>query len=251
MNFQIIYLAIVAPFILFILLFFILQILSLQKIFSKNFIGAICAGLLISLTFINFLPKSLENNTSFAFSITAIITLISLLLIETHLIPKMNIFFNMKNKTAMDCSHHHHHPFSHQVSFSAIGCLLICSFFDGIRLASALFINIPVTGVFAVASIFHILPEGIAVMALAKKSELTLHQCYLVQILFCLFLGLGILVTGLMNLTLSPNIILSLSTATLLYVSFVHLLPVAFTKENQKWFIASLILSATGLFLIH
>ena len=248
---NILWLTALAPVLLFILLDLIFRVFSFKKFFSKNAIGAISAGLLLSLAFVHFLPHSLEDNTPLAFSLTMLITLVSLLLIETHLIPRLN-FFNssfIQEESSPACSHyhqHHHHPFAHQSSFSAIGCLLICAFFDGVRLGSALLIDWATVGTAGVSAVFHIVPEGIAVMGLAKKS-LSSRQCRIIQTIFCAALGAGIFITGFLSLKLPSNIILSLSTAAFLYVGFVHLLPVAFSKGNQKWFIGSVILSSGWL----
>ena len=87
-------------------------------------------------------------------------------------------------------------------------------------------------------------------MGLAQKSGLSPKHYWLLKAVFCLFLGQGILMTGFLHfLQVGEGIILSFASGTLLYVSFVHLLPVAFAKENQKWLILSLLASSVWLLM--
>ena len=255
--FEIIIWAFGAPAGLFILLSLALKRDGIKKFLSQNSITAVSAGLLMSLAFIEFLPHGFENNSSFGFSLTLLLCFVGFLLVETRLIPRLNfmnrIFPDLPDKGETPCSHYHrhHHPFAQKSSFSAIGCLLVCSFFDGMRLGSALMINIQTISTLAVALLGHILPEALVVMGLAQKSGLSLKAQRAIQALFCLFLGQGILIVGLFGLTVSSGVIVTLGAAALIYVSFVHLLPVAFYAENQKWFLISLTVSALGLFFFH
>ena len=252
--FDIIIWALGAPACLFIFLSLAMKRAGIKKFLSQNSITAVSAGLLISLAFIEFLPRGLENNSPFGFSLTLLLCLVGLLLVETRLIPRLNfmnrIFPAQLNKNETPCSHHRH-PFARQSSFSAIGCLLICSFFDGIRLGTALMIDIQTTGTLAVALLCHILPEAAVVLGLAQNSGLSFKARTAIQALFCLFLGQGILMAGLFGLVLSSGVILTLGASALIYVSFVHLLPVAFSAENQKWFLISLTVSSLALFFFH
>ena len=239
-------LSLTAPLILFLSLSLFSKIIYFKKIFTDNRITSCSAGLIMGLTFLHFIPHSLEHYTPFNFSVTLLITLSVLLIIETHLIPKMDFLHiwlpSLKNKQT-DCSHYHqyHHHLSHSSSFSAIGCMLICSFLDGIRLGSALLIDITTTSALMIALFAHILPEGILVINLARSSAVSLRTCFYLQGIFCLLFGLGIVSTGLTYVHI-PNInILALSSASLLYVCFIHLLPIALQKGNQKWFFISLL----------
>ena len=256
--FNVILLSVLAPLGLFILLVLVLRVLSLKKFFSTDVVTALSTGLLMSLTFIHYIPHSLENNQPLHFSVTVLIGLGILLLIESYVIPKLgfiNVLFPaLQSKESSSCSHyhqHHNHPFAHGSSFSAIGCLLICSLFDGFRLGSALFIDASVTYAATAAIFMHILPEGLVVALLAYRSALPKKVCYLLMAVFCMFLGQGIWLVGLFRLALSESLILSLSTGSLLYIIFVHLLPIAGKKENQKWLFLSLLGSAFVLYFAH
>ena len=236
------------------LLFFVLsvseKVLTLKKIFSQNYVTALSAGLLTGLIFFKFLPHSLEDTDPTVFSMVILCSLILLLLTESYLTSVLTkLFPKWSWHKADDCSHYHqhHHHFS-QGSFSAIGCLLICSFFDGIRVGSALWIDSS-AGVMTVLALFaHILPEGLSVILLARSSGYG-GPLFVLKLVLCGFFGLGILLTGVGYFGVSEKMILMFSTASLFYVVFIHLLPVAFQRGNQRWFFSALLFST--LLLIH
>ena len=236
-----------APIVLFVSLTLSLKFLSLNNILTENRVTGISAGLLVGLTFLDFIPHSVAQSSPFNFSITLLITLMGLLLIEVKLIPRLDFLHHwipeLKNKK-MECrhAHQHHYHLSHISSFSAIGCMLICVFFDGIRLASAVMLNVHTTIISAIALLAHILPEGIIVMGLAKNSGLSKRNCLLLKGVFCLVLGLGMVITGFAQIYIAKVNILALSSATLLYVCFIHLLPSALQKKSERWFFCSLLL---------
>lgn len=247
--FQFILCAFFIPVLLFAVLALSEKILTLKKIFSQNYITSLSAGFLTGLIFFEFLPHSLEETTPFTFSIVILCSLVLLLLTETYLTGFFNKLFPKWNfPKEGDCSHYHqhHHHFSHG-SFSAIGCLLICSFFDGVRMGSALWIDASTSVMTLLALFAHILPEGLSVILLARSSGY--KGLTFLKIVFCSFFSLGVLLTSVGHFGVSEKIILMFSTASLFYVVFIHLLPVAFKKGNQKWFFSALILST--LLLIH
>lgn len=248
--FQVIIWVFVVPILLFFTLSLSERILTLKKLFSQNHVTAVSAGLLTGLTFFKFLPHSLEEVSPFTFSIVILFSLILLLLIESYLTDVLaRLFPEWRQNKIGDCSHYHqhHHHFAHG-SFSAIGCLLICSFFDGVRMGAALWIDSS-TSVMTFAALFaHILPEGLAVLLLArnagKKGDL-----FFLKIVLCFLFGFGILLAGVGHFEFFEHLVLMFSTASLFYVVFIHLLPVAFEHGNKRWFFSSLIFSA--LTLIH
>ena len=248
--FQIVFWAFIIPVLLFFALSLSEKILSLKKLLSQDYVTALSAGLLTGLIFFKFLPHSLEEVSPFTFSMVILFSLILLLLIETYL---TGIFTRLFPKwgwhKADDCSHYHqhHHHFS-QGSFSAIGCLLICSFFDGIRMGSALWIDSS-AGVMTVLALFaHILPEGLSVLLLAQSSG-NKKSLFVLKFILCGFFGAGILLTNVGYFGAFEKVVLMFSTASLFYVVFIHLLPVAFQRGNQRWFFSALLFST--ILLIH
>ena len=243
-----------SPVVLFIFLKISVKALTFKKLLSQGNITALGAGLLTSLLFFNFLPHSLEGLSPREFSVVALISLTLFLLIETYLIPILNfskIIPQLKQDKESSCSHYHqhHHHFSHKGNFSAIGCLLVCSFFDGIRLGSAFLIDTAASLTTSLGLLFHILPEAFSVMALA--AHLPKKKIMIIQLTLCLLLGLGILSTGLVQMALSHHIVLALASAAFIHIVFLHLLPLSLQKENQKWFFSSLALSSVLLLFLH
>lgn len=246
MIIDILILSALAPLVLFFSLTLSLKFIYLRKALTKNRVIGISAGLLMGLTFLDFIPHSLEYSSPLSFSLTILITLIVLLLIEVKLIPRLSFLHawlpELKDKN-MECRHihQHHHHLSHISSFSAIGCMLICVFFDGIRLSSALTLNAHAAAFSSIALLAHILPEGVLVMSLAKNSGLSSRACFLLQGVFCVVLGLGAGLTGFVQIYFSKVNVLAVSSASLLYVCFIHLLPSALQKKSEKWFFFSLL----------
>ena len=252
---QILVLSFLAPFILWIILILSTKLLLLKNFLSKHVSTGISSGLIISLTFFHFIPESLENHSHLNFSITLVSTLFILLIIETQIIPRLyflNKWIPIQKNLDENVHHehlHHYHP-SHTSSFSAIGCMLVCSFFDGLSLGSALLIDIPTLITLALALLIHILPEGLLIFTLAQSSSLSLRISLILQALFCFAIGIGILVTGLFMIQFSGFNILAMASGSLIYVGFIHLLPMALQKE--KWFFITLILSSLlNIFISH
>jgi len=246
--FQVVIWVFIIPVLLFFALSLSEKIVTLKKVFSQNYVTSVSAGLMTGLIFFKFLPHSLEEVSSFTFSMVLLCSLILLLLTETYLTGVLDRLFPKRNQSkAGSCSHYHqhHHHFAHG-SFSAIGCLLICAFFDGVRMGAALWIDSSTSAMAFLALFAHILPEGLAVLLLTRgigKNNL------FVKLILCVLFGLGILLTGVGYFESFEKVVLMFSTASLFYVVFIHLLPVAFQRGNQRWFFSALIFST--LLLIH
>ena len=104
------------------------------------------------------------------------------------------------------------------------------------------------TSLMAVIALFaHILPEGLAVLLMAQSADK--KKRLPVKHILCLFFGAGMLLTSVGSLEGFEQIFLIFSTASLFYVVFVHLLPSAFEKGNQRWFFSALLFST--ILLIH
>jgi zinc transporter ZupT len=163
---------------------------------------------------------------------------------------------------AKDCVHSHQqgHQHAHQHSHvhqhthlevmgkgevcSAIACFMICSFFDGIALASVQVVNAKLGLLLVIGVVLHLLPEGIlsGAMALAGGANLKSAQ----KILF--FIG-GAFVLG----SLIPFIFhgfeytfLALSSGIILFVTMVQLLPTALRLNYAPLWISSGILLYLG-----
>lgn len=244
-------LSLLFPLFLFLILNTVLYFYKKSRI-SEDVITTIGAGLLMSLAFIDYIPKSLELTSPIEFSSIVLSTLIALLLIETHIIPRINLSFLTNSTPSMSSCHAHHHHFSQPSSFSAVGCLFVCAFFDGVKVGSGYLIgSITMTTTF-IGTLLHMIPEGIVVLHLSNASRLPLKSSLMIQGFWCGIFGLGIGLTGwISKINIPEGFILSVGTATFIYVIFIHLLPVSFVKKNQLWFLASLILTTVFLNLVN
>ena len=136
---------------------------------------------------------------------------------------------------AENCDHSHDHAHIHQHTHlevlghgevcSAIGCFMICSFFDGIALSSVQAVDRKLGIVMILGIILHLLPEGILSGAMALAGGATLKAAKKVLI----FIG-GSFVVG----AFIPHIFsgyetsfLALATGIIMFVDLVQLLPAA------------------------
>ncbi len=253
--FYILTLAIVAPLVLLLLLVGLSKILFIKKALSSGATTSISAGLLTSLIFFKFLPHSLESTTPVIFSTGFLFSLFLMIAIEVYIIPYIpfsKIFPKIDSKIS-SCQHYHnyHHHISHSQSFSTIGCLLSCTFFDGIRFGSSLFVDLQTSIFISLALLAHLLPEGLSVLSLAQSSQYSKRAYLFLKLLLCSSLGLGIALNGIFHFEKVESWILIFSTASLFYVVFIHLAPFVLKKENHKLFFITLLISSSLMILLN
>ncbi len=154
---------------------------------------------------------------------------------------------------AEDCAHSHDHAHLHvhthpevlgvgQVC-SAIGCFMICSFFDGITLSSVQAVDHKLGVVLILGVVLHLLPEGVlsGVMALSGGASFKAARKVLMFIGGSFVLGslIPFLVTGF------EPVFIAMSSGILLFVSLVQLLPTALRlKHAPIWIILGSLLFA-------
>lgn len=154
---------------------------------------------------------------------------------------------------AENCSHSHDHAHLHvhthpevlgvgQVC-SAIGCFMICSFFDGITLSSVQAVDHKLGVVLIIGVVLHLLPEGVlsGVMALSGGASVKAARKVLLFIGGSFVLGsiIPFVVTGF------ESVFIAMSSGILLFVALVQLLPTALgLKYAPIW-----ILIGAALFL--
>ena len=160
---------------------------------------------------------------------------------------------------AEHCAHSHDHAHLHvhthpevlgvgQVC-SAIGCFMICSFFDGITLSSVQAVDHKLGIVLILGVVLHLLPEGVlsGVMALSGGASIKAAR----KVLF--FIG-GSFVLGSMIpfvITGFESSFVAMSSGILLFVSLVQLLPTALRlKHAPIWIVlGGLLFEASHLVL--
>jgi zinc transporter ZupT len=136
----------------------------------------------------------------------------------------------------------HTHAVSPAAACSAVGCLMVCTFFDGIEIAAAFRIGGDTGWLTVVGLFFHILPDGLIVASLGIASKLSLKFTRLLAVMVGSSLVLGVLVAALTSSFIPRSAVISLSTGILIYVSFMHLLPVVTkTRRGVLMFLLALI----------
>ena len=240
-------LSVVTPLVLLLLLEGLSRVVLIKKLLPYG--PSISAGILTSLIFFKFLPHSLETSSPTFFSKVFLVSLIIMIFIESYIIPYLPFskMFPLNSESSSSLCHHDHnfhHHISHSGSFSAIGCLLCCTLFDGVRFGSSLFIDSKASLFLSIGLLAHLIPEGLSVLFIAKTARYSNKASFLLKIFLCLVLGFGIALNGIFHFEEIEHWILIFSTASLFYVVFVHLAPFVLKRENHKLFFFTLIISS-------
>ena len=237
----------------------LLPILVLLCVIGVSLIGnkwnltalvSVSAGGLLALTFLDFLPHSfLENKTSIGGLILAgvLVQVIFEMYIARHL--------KFLDRFVSNKSSEHHHAHSHIVSSfttcSVVGCLIICSFFDGIRFFAGLSIASSVGLLTGVGVFFHLLSEGVIVSLLGFRSGIKKRVILILSSSICISFTLGAFLAQTASHWLQEVYMQAFATGVLMYICFFHLLPISFEQKNRKWFIIGLILFSVPHFTMH
>jgi zinc transporter ZupT len=90
--------------------------------------------------------------------------------------------------------HGHGNLLSHGTACSALGCLLVCTFFDGIAMVASFAINVQVGIVVSIGLLLHLLPEGMmaATVVLAAGSTAMVARRAAIAIGVSLLLGVSV-----------------------------------------------------------
>jgi len=136
---------------------------------------------------------------------------------------------------AEHCSHSHDHAHLHAHTHpeflgvgqvcSAIGCFMICSFFDGITLSSVQAVDHKLGVVLVLGVALHLLPEGVlsGVMALSGGASFKAARKVLI------FIGGSFVLGSMIPLIFGgfESVFIAMSSGILLFVALVQLLPTA------------------------
>lgn len=160
---------------------------------------------------------------------------------------------------AEHCEHSHEHAHLHAHTHpevlgvgqvcSAIGCFMICSFFDGMTLSSVQAVDQKLGIVLILGVVLHLLPEGVlsGVMALSGGASVKSARKVLLFIGGSFVLGslIPFVVTGF------EPVFIAISSGILLFVALVQLLPTALRlKHAPLWiFMGSLLFGVSHLLL--
>lgn len=199
-----------------------------------NLLSAFSSGLLFSFIIAVMLPHSLNTDNYLFASLLIVSGFVGILLIETYIAPKLNFF------EGDSCSHdhatenihkdhpaeaHHHHLISHQAACSAVGCLIVCSFFDGFEIQTAFSLDAQTGWTTFFALLFHALPDGVLASSIAISGGIKKNKVLIISALTGGVLILGGLTSFVINKSLGvEKHMLAFATGVLIYVTFFHLL---------------------------
>ena len=222
------------------------------KKWNLNIFLSVSSGALFSICFLDFLPHSFEDHKSHdEISIFILSGILLQALADIYLLPQLGFLDKfLETDSSHKPAHQHSHTFSPFSVCSVVGCLSVCSFFDGIRLFSALNVESFVAFSMAFALFFHLLSEGVLIAVLALSSGLKK------RILFALTgsvggaLFLGALFAQIFSKSFSLDSLIAFSSGCLIYICFVHLLPFSLKSAYRKWFFIGLCLFSLFHFLI-
>ena len=204
---------------------------------------ALGSGALLSVCFLEFVPYAFEGHSSpEMISIFILSGILVQGLADIYLLPHLGFLDKWVKKGDSKAVHSHSHTLNTGSVCSVVGCLSICSFFDGIRLFSALSIKESVAFVTALALFFHLLSEGVLVAILALSSGLRKRALFV--LVFCVAgaLVLGALLAHLFFISFSSSALIAFASGILIYVCFVHLLPFSLKQGKKSWFFLGLFL---------
>lgn len=203
--------------------------LKLHQSRSMQSLVAFATGVLMALNFSEFLPKAFNNSVH----LTPLFILFGVALVvvsETYIAPRLKFFKETPGHVhSENCGHSHsHHLISHHAACSAVGCLLVCAFFDGIQISSAFMMGSKLGWLTVLGLMFHVLPDGALASTLAMAGGMGVKSARVVTGLTALSMWLGVLFSSALKGLFDFNhYILPMTCGVLLYVTFVHLLPVA------------------------
>ncbi|MEB3329611.1 MAG: ZIP family metal transporter [Candidatus Sericytochromatia bacterium] len=214
---------------------------------------ALGAGLLLAVLFFELLPASLHQGDEGRALSWLFGGILAVMVFERYLAPHLDLLGDEDEAT---CAHGHgapgHEPhghghvhgyaqegvahgevahahlLSHGAACSALGCLMVCTFFDGVAMAAGFTLNFSIGLLVMVGLLAHILPEGMlaaAVVLAAGRSKRLAHRAAIATgAAFLLGLGLPLALGG---ATGTLGFALPLAAGVLLYVVLGQLVPVA------------------------
>ena len=141
-------------------------------------------------------------------------------------------------------AHVHAHTLSPSGVCSLVGCLTVCSFFDGIRLFSGLLLNSAAAAMTAFSLFFHLASQAIIVAVLGADAGIRQKAVFVLALFMTGFFVAGAaLADGALSHFPEEGLI-AFSSGTLIYICFAHLLPVSLQKANQKWLALGLLIAS-------
>ena len=181
---------------------------------------------------------------------------------EVVILPYMKFLNRLLPNEKHDCHQHdsehvHYHLMTSSVGCSVVGCLILCAFFDGIRFASTLLIDMKTTVMMSIGLLFHLLPESVTVIGIGLSSRFSRRSLLGVVLVFCLaFLGGYQVFFLLSHVEYLHDFVLPFALGLLVYLCCVHFIPMVIKLKIKKWFfigagLCFILLQLSHLLLSH
>ena len=224
----------------FIALIFSLTVFFVYRQSTKTYfwpVSAFGSGILLCLIVFDFLPHALEDTRidlallfiGMGFAVNAFSEII--------LLPRIQFLNRFWPKSPGACSgkeHIHHHLMPSGTGCSALACLMLCAFFDGLRLASATS-DLKTAITMGIGLLFHIIPESVTVLSIGLSAGFSRKSLIKISGLFCAAFLVGYQALFLLS-HIAPlkKAILPFAGGLFLYVSCVHLIPMIFKRSQNQ-----------------
>lgn len=217
---------------------------------------AIGGGLLLAVLFFELLPASLEHGGKLALT-WAFAGILVVLVFERYVAPQLTFLspggahdhdhphgHDHHHAHGPDHAHGHGHDhahdtgplaplLSHGAACSALGCLLMCTFFDGVAMAAGFALEFQVGLLVMIGLLAHIIPEGMlaatVVLAAGNPAHYARRAAIATGVAFLLGMAVPLALGGASG---SLGIALPLASGVLLYVVLVQVVPVALHSKG-------------------
>ena len=147
-----------------------------------------------------------------------------------------------KEASAEDSGHYHTHILSPETAVSTMGCLTICSFFDGMRFYSGLTLD-KITGItLGIGLFFHLLAEGVTVTGLGVKSRLKRKILFALVACLCGTFIVGASLAKALSEYWNASAVFAFAAGILIYICTIHLIPFCLKNRKEGWFALGLVL---------
>jgi zinc transporter ZupT len=210
---------------------------------------AVGGGLLLAVLFFELLPASIEHGGKSAF-LWAFAGILAVLAFERYVAPHLDFLSPNQGGDGHGHAHdhhcddpghghghghdHHHDTaplaplLTHGAACSALGCLLVCTFFDGVAMAAGFALEFQVGLLIMIGLLAHIIPEGMlaatVVLAAGNDPKYAHRASIATGVAFLLGMAVPLALGG---ATGSLGIALPLASGVLLYVVLAQVVPVA------------------------
>lgn len=231
-------------------------------------IMALGAGFLVALVLLELLPVSVEQAGGEPHAVFKLVlaAAAAVFAFDRWVAPRLS-FLDLPHEVD-GCAHHHdyHHDHGHDhgsghgdhpdhahaacghpilghgAACSALGCLAVCTFFDGVALSASFSAGTSFGWLVMVGLLLHLLPEGILAASVSLAAGASKRTARRAVIIVGVALLLGALMPFLMG-SLIPYA-LPIAAGILLFVAFAQLIPAAATTTAS----ALLVLTGGGVF---